>query len=271
MILKSSRGFSIFSKNKTFELVIQGEVYARAGFYPYFNPELNPDHPNNIYIDIESEQLVMYSSLMENLLQHLLSQVNLYIKNKGLTNVRIFHFSRKITPGKQALFKRYGFYRTTGLVVLNKQIESVEDLDLDMLEEVNLDDKKTIDQIIFMYNKIFSEAKTMSWIDDLKQNPDFKIVVYKTEDRIDGAILYYDAQSRNQDYGFIEALFVAKLARGNGIGKLLLNHANDTFLEKGYDYSKLELWASNTKAHKFYMNQGYKEERTIGTNLIKDK
>jgi GNAT superfamily N-acetyltransferase len=65
-------------------------------------------------------------------------------------------------------------------------------------------------------------------------------------------ILYGDGK-----LGLITALVVAESARGKGIGKLLVNKAEELALE--YGCKKIELTSNNKRvsAHKFYQTLGY--------------
>ena len=63
--------------------------------------------------------------------------------------------------------------------------------------------------------------------------------------------------------GVISDVFVAKSARGMGLGKKLMKKIEDFLIETGADTIWINIVAFNHDAHNFYKKMGYKD-REIG-------
>lgn len=70
--------------------------------------------------------------------------------------------------------------------------------------------------------------------------------------RIDGRVVGFIARQDND----IQALYVESAARGQGVGKALLDHAKS-------QVDKIGLWTfqANTAAQRFYRREGFREQR----------
>mmetsp|Transcript_11383 Transcript_11383/g.42735 ORF Transcript_11383/g.42735 Transcript_11383/m.42735 type:complete len:388 (+) Transcript_11383:365-1528(+) len=66
---------------------------------------------------------------------------------------------------------------------------------------------------------------------------------------------YYDTNIRR--YGAIVELHVTRDVRGKGIGKYLLDYAENVFTLYGLQYSKIQMSTFNKKAIRFYSHLGY--------------
>lgn len=60
--------------------------------------------------------------------------------------------------------------------------------------------------------------------------------------------------------GTIPLVAVSPLAQGKGIGKLLMNAAENWSKSQGYRLLHLEVFANNQNAQQFYQRQGFKAE-----------
>jgi len=61
-------------------------------------------------------------------------------------------------------------------------------------------------------------------------------------------------------FGHIPDFFIKDGYRGQGIGKRLLQFAEDFLMEKKCDYIELSVRTRNTRAHKFYVELGYEDD-----------
>lgn len=76
--------------------------------------------------------------------------------------------------------------------------------------------------------------------------PSSETWVYEADKQILGFVSYYQ--------GFIPALFVSPNAQSKGLGRELLS-----ILKESYSQLNLAVYAENSRAHSFYMRQGFKE------------
>jgi ribosomal protein S18 acetylase RimI-like enzyme len=61
-------------------------------------------------------------------------------------------------------------------------------------------------------------------------------------------------------YGHIPDVFIKEGYRGQGIGKKLLQFAENFLKEKGCDYIELAVRAKNTGAHQLYLELGFEDD-----------
>ncbi len=70
--------------------------------------------------------------------------------------------------------------------------------------------------------------------------------------------------------GRIQELFVDQQYRSKGVGKLLMKHLEDYFKRKKCTILKVEVFAPNKRAHKFYGNYGF-EDRVVDMIKVLEK
>ena len=196
-----------------------------------------------------------------------MSEVKKHIRTNNLSNVRVIHYDRKISPKKQALFIRYGFRRLAGMIGLQKQLNGIQECDTTNIHDVDLSDKEALERVLVEYNRVFTEYKKSDWIDNLLVNKSMRICEYKINQKTEGYLIFYINEDNDKKFGFIEILMINENSRKKGIGKNLLAYAHNSFYEQGVTTSKLEVWAPNYNAHKFFTRQGYELERSIGITL----
>jgi len=63
-----------------------------------------------------------------------------------------------------------------------------------------------------------------------------------------------------RDIGYISIIAVAESAAGQGIGRQLMQAAEDWAKEQGYPALALDVFASNASARRFYAHQGFGED-----------
>jgi ribosomal protein S18 acetylase RimI-like enzyme len=96
-----------------------------------------------------------------------------------------------------------------------------------------------------------------------KTNPDIRLIV--ACDAADTILGYIHLQpSRddvlNRDIGYITIIAVAENAAGQGIGRQLMQAAEEWAREMSYPALVLDVFASNTVARKFYAKAGFEED-----------
>jgi GNAT superfamily N-acetyltransferase len=64
----------------------------------------------------------------------------------------------------------------------------------------------------------------------------------------------------DQEYGYISDLAVESSFEGHGIGRALLDTAEDWTRSKGYQFLALYVFAGNTRARQIYKKYGFGEE-----------
>lgn len=90
--------------------------------------------------------------------------------------------------------------------------------------------------------------------------PDSVIFVAETEDGTKAGFIHLQTQvdyfnGRNQ--GYISDLAVAKSFEGQGVGRALMNKAEEWARQQGYGLLKLFVFVDNVRAQELYQKQGF--------------
>jgi ribosomal protein S18 acetylase RimI-like enzyme len=85
------------------------------------------------------------------------------------------------------------------------------------------------------------------------------ILVSSERQKLEGVIAFY-CNDRERQQAFISVLGIAEAARGQGIGKKLLQEAIDIFRSKRMKSALVTTWAGNRAAISLYEMCGFKED-----------
>lgn len=85
------------------------------------------------------------------------------------------------------------------------------------------------------------------------------VLVAENEDHLIGMIVLHVTAPFHEErkWGRVSALVVFEGVRGKGVGRLLLEAADDFFLSKGCSRVELTSGDSRVDAHRFYLANGY--------------
>jgi ribosomal protein S18 acetylase RimI-like enzyme len=124
----------------------------------------------------------------------------------------------------------------------------------------------------------FSEFELPEWrdraeIDDTNQasiqralgkpGPDSAIFIAEDENEKQAGFIHLQTETdyfRDEKYGYISDLAVDASFEGQGIGRKLLETAEEWARTKGYRLLALYVFAGNTRARQLYEKYGFKEE-----------
>ncbi len=124
----------------------------------------------------------------------------------------------------------------------------------------------------------FSEFELPAWrtageIDDANRaslqkalaDPEPESAILVAEDALDGLAGFIHLQTQTDYFsgdrhGYISDLAVDKHFEGRGIGRILLDAAEDWARAKGYHLLTLYVFAGNTRARRVYEKHGYSQE-----------
>ena len=110
---------------------------------------------------------------------------------------------------------------------------------------------------------------------ELVRNQDGEMYVAETENNLVGFAAAYIRQQTDEEaltaipmkFGHLESLFVSESYRNQGVGELLIKKAEEYYKSKGCTHSELDVFGPNTKAHNFYVKNGY---TNIKIGMIKE-
>ena len=142
----------------------------------------------------------------------------------------------------------------------NKYLEDVRDLLVELEEYIVSIDKDELDQV----GKDYREKMALMELEEVNKNNGKCYIAVENNKAIGlimGCIFPYDEKDY-LDYkcpkkGEITELIVSKKARGQGIGKVLMNKMEEYFKSLGCEYILLDVFAYNVNAIKFYEKEGY--------------
>lgn len=95
-------------------------------------------------------------------------------------------------------------------------------------------------------------------IDKMVSKHKSNVIVYKNEGVIDAFCVLDITNDGADDFGVICDMIVKSHLRGQGIGKQMLNMAKEWFKEMSIDSVYLESGLDNSKAHKFFEDNGFR-------------
>ncbi|MEI5994664.1 GNAT family N-acetyltransferase [Candidatus Enterococcus mansonii] len=129
-----------------------------------------------------------------------------------------------------------------------------------MIREAKIEDIEAINQLntyLLNHEYRFEEAKEQ--LSYILSSPVNKLFVQEAEGKVVG---YIQLSEYVCTYGpklmNVMALVVDETLHGQGLGKSLLNHAEQWAKEAGVKGIRLNSGVERTEAHKFYEHQGYK-------------
>lgn len=142
----------------------------------------------------------------------------------------------------------------------DKYLEDIRDLLVELEEYIVSIDKDKLDQV----GKDYREKMALMELEEVNKNNGKCYIAVENNKAIGlimGCIFPYDEKDY-LDYkcpkkGEITELIVSKKARGQGIGKVLMNKMEEYFKSLGCEYILLDVFAYNVNAIKFYEKEGY--------------
>lgn len=104
--------------------------------------------------------------------------------------------------------------------------------------------------------KVSKTELTMRFLEMAEQNYECAVIIDK--ENIIGVCgiwfctRHYSGKSAEVDHVYIEDTY-----KGQGLGKHFFNWIYNHVKQKGYNIVELNTYVSNTRSHKFYMNEGF--------------
>lgn len=115
---------------------------------------------------------------------------------------------------------------------------------------------------------------TQAWFDEVVNNPWITLFVAELDEKIVGLLLVSIATQPDdpifcdRTYATIDELIVTERYRGRGIGRLLMNRAQQWAIDHQARDIELQVWEGNTSARSLYERLGYKTiQRTLSLEL----
>lgn len=153
----------------------------------------------------------------------------------------------------------------------NKYLEDVKDLLVELEEYIVSIDKDNLDRV----HEEYREKMAVLDLEEVKNN-DGKCYIAVEDEKAVGVIMGCIPKYDEYDYldykcpkcGQVTELVVSKKVRSHGIGQQLMDKMENYFKEKKCEYIKIDVFAYNENAIKFYEKKGYHTRMLIDIKKI---
>ena len=238
--------------------------YLGSGFiYPNVNYDMTPDHPMNIYLDINmANEEDLGNEVSNELLKKLQERANEVKEANKDIPARLYIGILGENKTKYDFFVSKGFVHDEGthLLEVNMADYPIKKSDLEDVEikENDLTNESDKDQLISLHNDIFIRLIDNDFLTELNKHDLTKhFTAYYKNDIIGHIMIYADNDEVGRTVGKIENLFVLREWRNKKISKRLMDEAMNYFKKHGIEHVQLEVWSANKVAYAFYEKLGF--------------
>jgi ribosomal protein S18 acetylase RimI-like enzyme len=242
-----------------------GESLGALFIYPFFDEDIEPEHPHNLYLHLQAEQgNVMSEPVKDVLIEKALIRAKEIKKEAGQRKTRIYACFFKHQQEEIDYFLQRGFKHDEGMYIMERH-ESEEITPVEMPVGVTIQPWKMATDVekhtfIETHRKIFPRHPyTVARLHELMSLSAWNNFTALSHNEIAGNIMVFSKGVKGKSIGNIEDLFVQKQWRGRGIAKYLLYTALRYFQDIGIHQVQLELWSANTPALNLYRLFGFSQ------------
>jgi GNAT superfamily N-acetyltransferase len=240
-----------------------GELLGSAYLYPFLDPNIEPEHPHNLYFHLQAEgDPADRAALKDLLLEHALRRAKEIKQEAKQPKTRIYACFFKHQQEEIAYFLQRGFVHDEGMLILERQ----EPADLPQvgapagitIQSWGIETDAEMRQFIETHRTIFPRHPyTARRLRELMSWPGWYDIAAWSATDLAGNIMLFTKGDNGGTMGCIEDLFVQKRWRQRGIGSALLSAALQHFRNAGIDRVQLELWSANKAAWHLYRVFGF--------------
>jgi GNAT superfamily N-acetyltransferase len=231
--------------------------------YPFFDPDIEPEHPHNLYLHLQAEgDTANREALKDLLLEHALHRAKQIKHEAGQPKTRIYACFFRHQEEEIAYFLQRGFVHDEGMMILERH-ESAEPLLVETpagvtIQSWRIETDAEQQQFIETHRRVFPRHPyTPRRLQELMSFPGWHNFAAWTGSELVGNIMVFTKRENGDTIGCIEDLFVQKPWRQQGIGRALLSIALQHFGHAGIRRVQLELWSANKVAWYLYRAFGF--------------
>jgi GNAT superfamily N-acetyltransferase len=239
-----------------------GKYLGSLLIYPYFDYDLEPEHPHNIYFHLHAEQgKDLSESVKDLLLEYALRRATEIKRDAEQTKTRVYACFLKHQQEEIAYFLHRGFTHDEGMLILERHDSAVpppsEAPKEFTIQAWKMESDAEQRQLIEAHRSVFPRhAYNTERLQELKSLPGWKNFTAFSHTQIVGNIMVF-IKHDSDAIGYIEDLFVQKQWRRRGVGKYLLYAALAHFHGMGIHRVQLEFWSANKPALRLYRGFGF--------------
>lgn len=237
------------SKENIYIVMKDGEYLGNGYVYPKLT-SITPDHPLNIFINIQLPKEYLLEDIGMNLFEALKKRAT---ELKGIYNEE----KSLLYYGAPEHDEMMDFYIGQGF---NKRLNTYQLQSTHHIKATEPNCRIEIshhlhhaDDVIDLHNRYLLKPITNDVIHELSHHPHF-ISVRLYDERIVGSMMAYSKDG----VGFIDHVVVHDEYMNKGYGKYLMSKASEHFLKHLIATTKLEVWSANTDALEFYKKLNFK-------------
>jgi len=230
--------------------------------YPFFDYDIEPKHPHNLYLHFHVEQGKELREKDKHALLDMALQRAAEIKHEeNQSKTRVYACFLKNQQDEIAYFLQQGFAHDEGMLIMERH--GTADLhQSDMPEEIEVkiwefETEAEQHHFIETHRKIFPRHPySPRRLLELKSLPGWSnFSAFKNGEIVGNIMVFINPDDKSM--GVIEDLFVLKRWRRRGIGRYLLYTALTYFQNKDISRVQLELWSANKNALQLYREFGF--------------
>lgn len=252
-------------KENIFIAFDNNDNYLGSGYiYPNLNYDMTPEHPLNIYLDINmAKEDDLGNEVSCELLQKLQVRASEVKEANKDIPARLYIGIVGENKAKFDFFESKGFVHDEGTHLLEIKlsdylIEKKDSEGIDIKQNL-LNNEGEKEQLINNHNVIFIRSIDNDFFDEMnKHELRNHYTAYYQNIMIGHIMIYADKDLNGRVAGKIENLFVLNNWRNKRIAKRLMDEAMDYFKSNGIEHVRLEVWNANKVAYEFYIKLGFK-------------
>jgi len=233
-----------------------------ALIYPYYDFDIEPLHPHNIFLHLKIEtDGRMSESIKDALLEKAVQRAIEIKREQKQEKTRLYACFFRYQLDEISYFLQRGFIHDEGMHIFERgestrlnKVKIPENIDV---REWDMETESELHLFIETHQKIFPRHPySVEKLVELKSIQGWRNFTAFSGDKIAGNIMVYRKPDANS-LGIIEDLFVLKRWRRQGVGRYLLYHSLAYLHSIGIDRVQLELWSANKKAIPLYQEFGF--------------
>ena len=239
-----------------------GEYVGSLLIYPYFDYDIESEHPHNLYLHLHSEQgQDLSESVKDLLLKHALQRATEIKRDAEQIKTRVYACFLKHQQEDVAYFLQRGFTHDESMLILERHdssaIPRAEAPEAVTIQAWKMETNAQQHQFIETHRSVFPRHPySTERLQELKSLPGWENFTAFSHTEIAGNIMVFIKRD-SDTIGFIEDLFVTKQWRRRGIGRCLLCTALAHFHHLGIHRVQLEFWSANKPALHLYRAFGF--------------
>ena len=239
-----------------------GDVLGSLFIYPFFDYDIEPEHPHNLYLHLHVGQGKELSDENKDLLLDKAIQRAVEIKREEKqTKTRIYTCFLKHQQEGIEYFLERGFVHDEGMHIIESykmaEIPYVEAPKGFSFQSWKMETEVEQQQFIETHKSVFPRHPyDVVSLQELRSKSGWNNFTAFIAGEVVGNIMVY-VKPDNKSIGVVEDLFVLKKWRGRGVGKYLLYTGLTYFQRLSIHRVQLELWSANKSANKLYSEFGF--------------